>query len=262
MALARYLIIIAVNLIVSAIGGFLAASGGLSIFTMVAIHIAFNAEVGGVSANDLLSDGRNPGVDMFSADPTSLVVVITMFLGGLVLLAIGLRGLYFRISAGLPEEGEGEPRTPLGKITSALICGFSVLYGCAGMYRHVSDMAEHLTLRNAGIRTVAVVEREWKAKDETKGYERYFVSLRFLDAQGETITAQVGVPITYHADVAPGDPIEIIYSADEPTKAIIVALESWISALWTLGLYAFLIIFGIVGLRRLFRLGELEQGYA
>lgn len=264
MAPIRYLVSILVSLILTIVGGFLTFSGGFSIFTMLMLHFVVNQEIddSGVTMNDLLSEGRNTGIDVF-ADPSAWIMTLSLFLGGLALLFFGLRGLYLRISAGLPEEDEGDSETTLGRLGSGLVFAIGTAYGCYAMVMLLVGAADYLALRTSGVHTFATVEKEWMARDtETKDDHGQFVSYSFQNLQGETVIAEKSVQILFLGEVEPGSQIEIIYDPEEPSDTLILSQESWFGFLTRLGSYGFLIVFGIRGLYRNFRLEELDEEYA
>ena len=265
MAPIRYLVSILVSLILTIVGGFLTFSGGFSIVTMLTLQFAVDREIGdtGVSMNDLMAGGHSGRIDVF-ADPSAWFMTVSLFLVGLALLFFGIRGLYLRISAGLPEEDEGDAETALGRLGSGLVFGIGTAYGCYAMVMLLIGAADYLALRTSGVHTIATIEKEWLARDtETKDDHGQFVSYSFQNLQGEGVVAEKSVQIFFLGEVEPGSQIEIIYDPKEPSETLILSQESWFGFLTRLGGYGFLIVFGIRGLYRNFRLQELdEEAYA
>ncbi len=260
----RYLISIAVALILTVVGGFLAFSGGFSILTMLTFQFVLDQEIGasGTSLNDVFAETHSGRLDFF-ADPSAWLMTVGLFLGGLVLVFLGLRGLYRRLLAGIPEEGEGDAETPLGQLGSILVFALGAAYGSYAMVMLLISAADYLALRTGGVRAMAVIEKEWTARDtESKDDRGQFVSYRFQTERGEIVVAEKSVPHSILRDYEAGSTIEIVYAREDPSRTLIPVVESWTAFLTRVAAYGFLIVFGIRGLRRNLRLQDLDEEYA
>ncbi len=248
MPVLRYLITIFVNLACTAIGAVLIVRGVGPFIYLYIIDSTIKRQESLFSN----AEGFNPTRDLdYLAAWDVFAIGILFFLGGLVLVILGLRGLYRRIRNGLPQDEIVDAETSGGRLVAGLGFGIAALWAGYAMFMSLLDIADHLPLRISGQQATAVVEKTWRAQDpsDSRQYQS-FLAYRFKTPDGQTIRGEIQVPRSFMAKVSRGDRIDILYAPDDTSETTIPELETWGRAFLFLGLYAFLIFFGVIGARR------------
>lgn len=244
-----YCLRIGAFLAITAAGGGLMALGGIALYNAYLLKQYLDQPSGpdGQAFGEWLAqEGGGPAIDMTATWTPWLIISGELFFG-LVLVILGLWGLLRRMARGLPPPAEPAATTE-GRIGHALAFGAGTILGLMLLVSALTNNAEQLIPKLMGETASAVVVGSRTDQDRQRYYN--YLTYQFQTADGNLVRVETEVPSRFLRKYGQGTKIEVRYMPDDPEHNMLPGVMSYTEFTVRLGIYAFLVVAGIAGVRR------------
>lgn len=171
-------------------------------------------------------------------------IIIGELLIGLVLLIIGFRGLMIRLTHGLPPPAEAA-ETAEGRLGHILAFGAGTVLGLFLLVSGLVNNIDHLIPKLLGETANAVVIGGRTSQDHYS-----YLSYQFITAEKRLVRHELKVLPQFLHKYKEGAELEVRYMPGDPTQNILPDVVSYTEFTFYMGLYAFLVVAGVAGVRR------------
>lgn len=206
--------------------------------------------------------GEGTNWDMLTRDGAGLFssaalggwsIIIGELLIGLVLLIMGLWGLLSRLAHGLPPPAEAA-ETAEDRLGHVVAFGAGTAFGLFLLVSALVNNVDQLIPKLLGESANAVVVGGRTSQDHYS-----YLSYQFVTAEGKLVRHELKVLPQFLRKYEAGAELEVRYMPGDPAQNMLPDVVSYTEFTFYMGLYAFLVVAGIAGVRR--NLNYVEPAY-